>query len=100
MNAHRLRAGSTTALIESATDVIARVQRVAVRCGKEARLRLECELALVALALDKVESDVYGAARGELADPTPKQLPRAQRERLEFHGGRGLLPAPKKRRTA
>ncbi len=99
MNAHRQRLDTPTALIEHATDVLARIQRVAVKAGTEGRLLLMGELSLVAVRLDLIEQAVFKAARGTLADPTPKQLPKAQRERLEFHGGRGLraLPAPKRR---
>jgi hypothetical protein len=70
-------------LIERATDVLARIQRVALKVGPEGRLLLQQELALVGTLLDKIEFTVCQAAKGEV-----KQLPTARKALPPFRGGR------------
>ena len=98
MNAHRTRVDSPAALIELATDVMRRIQRVAVTTGPESRVRLMGELSLVSICLGGIEYATGQAAHGLPGLPSRHQLRQAERERLPaFQGGR-LLPPPTRRR--
>jgi len=92
MNAHRGRLDTPAALIEKATDVLSRIQRVANKTGPEGRLRLMGELSLCGMVLDSVEHVVFAYAYG-----VPSKLPKARKALPAFKGGRIL---PKQRRTA
>src|SRR5436309_3023974 len=100
MNAHRTRLDSPAALIELATDVTRRIQRIAVMAGPASRIRLMGELSLVSICLGGIEYATLQAAHGLPGLPARKPLRKAERERLPaFEGGR-LLPPAKRRRTA
>ena len=78
MNAHRVTLDSPAALIDATTRVHGRIARSALRATPEMRLHLMGELALVEMVLDSIEAFVIGSARGLVAPPERKQLPKAR----------------------
>lgn len=96
MNAHPLTIDTAPALIDKATDLMARIHRLAPHTRPTLRLRLRDELALVERVVEDIEGLLIRGAQFTLAEVKPKRAlpPKCP----AFAGGRGLHAAPARKR--